>query len=82
MSKTNTRVALSEKQDQALRLIDCGTRMRLTHLGNTLVSRQAKSLRELGLIREAPERWISYDLTPAGKSALSASLACNPRPTA
>ncbi len=54
--------------------------MQLTHLGNTLVSRQAKSLRDLGLIHEAPERWIAYGLTPSGKAALAKSLAENPRP--
>jgi hypothetical protein len=69
---------LNEKQIQALRLIDCGTRMRLTHLGNTLVSRQAKSLRDLGLICAAPERWIAYDLTTAGKRAVAESLAIKP----
>lgn len=73
---------LNEKQVQALRLIDCGTRSRLTHLGNALVSAQATGLRTLGLIREAPERWIAYDLTPAGRAVLAESLAVNPRPTA
>lgn len=71
---------LNEKQIQAIRLIDCGAGMRLTHLGNTLVSRQAKSLRALGLICEAPEKWIAYALTPAGKRVLAESLAINPRP--
>lgn len=66
---------MNEKQLQALRLIDCGTRMRLTHLGNTLVSRQAKALREAGLIREAPESWIAYEPTPAGRAVIDA----NPR---
>lgn len=61
---------LSEKQVQALRLVDCGTRMRLTHHGNTLVSRQAKSLTDAGLIRQAPERWIAYELTEKGRRVL------------
>jgi hypothetical protein len=73
---------LSEKQTQAIRLIDCGTRSQLTRRGNILVSAQATSLKVLGLIREAPERWIAYDLTPAGKRVLAESLAANPRPSA
>jgi hypothetical protein len=75
-------MSLTEKQVQAIRLIDCGTRMRLTHLGNTLVSAQAPSLRKLGLICEAPERWVAYDLTAAGRRALAESLATNPYPSA
>jgi hypothetical protein len=73
-------VTLTAKQEQAIRLIDCGTRARLTHLGNTLVSRQAASLLSAGLIKHAPERWIAYDLTPLGKKALAESLERNPRP--
>lgn len=73
---------LTEKQVQALRLIDCGTRMRLIELGNVLVSAQAKSLRSIGLIREAPERWIAYELTRDGERVLAESLAANPYPSA
>ena len=61
-----------ERRIQALKLIKCGTGMRLTHLGNTLVSHQAPALRRDGLIKEAPERWIAYDLTAAGKAVLAA----------
>ena len=58
------------KQIQALRLVNCGTMMRLTAHGNALVSHQASSLLAAGLIKYAPERWIAYDLTPAGRAAL------------
>lgn len=61
---------LSENQLRALRLVDCGTRMRLTHRGNVVVSQAAPKLRALGLIREAPERWIAYELTETGKLEL------------
>jgi hypothetical protein len=70
----NKTPSLSEKQIQAIRLIDCGTRSRLTPLGNTLVSNQAKSLKSVGLICEAPERWIAYRLTAAGKDVLADGL--------
>lgn len=66
---------LTDKQVQALKLTDHGTRMRLTHLGNVLLSRQAKSLRDAGLIKEAPESWIAYELTARGKEALAAARA-------
>lgn len=52
---------------KALLLIDNGTNARLTDVGNVLVSRQAKALRDAGLIEEAPERWSAYRLTAAGR---------------
>lgn len=70
---------LTNQQEQALRLVDCGRRMRLTHLGNSLVSRQAKWLLAANLIREAPARWVAYELTSEGKAALADSLTRNPQ---
>jgi hypothetical protein len=70
---------LNERELQALRMIDNGTRMRLTHHGNVLVSRQAKRLRELGLIRQAPESWIAYEPTSMGKRVLLDNIATDLR---
>ena len=77
MTNTNSKVTetVTERELQALRLIDCGTRMRLTQHGNVLVSRQAKALMSRGLIRQAPESWIAYEPTAAGLRVLAA----NPR---
>lgn len=61
---------MPEKQLRALALVDCGTHMRLLHAGNVLVSQNAKALLAKGLIREAPERWIAYELTDAGRRVL------------
>lgn len=66
---------ITEKQLQALYLVDCGTGMQLTHYANTLVSRQAKWLLAEGLIAYAPERWIAYQPTDAGKRVIAAERA-------
>lgn len=65
---------LTERQLQALRLVNCGSGMGLTHRANTLISRQAKSLLALGLIDYAPERCVAYRLTLAGERALAGYL--------
>lgn len=67
-----TNTELSDGQLRALRLVDCGTSMRLTHAGNVLVSRHAKKLLSLGLIGYAPERWVAYEPTLAGLGYLAA----------
>ncbi len=62
---------LRERQIQALKLVRGMRGANLTHYGNTLVSRQAKSLLAAGLISygEGP---IAYVLTQAGERELSA----------
>jgi hypothetical protein len=59
---------LNAHQLQALRLIENGAQ--LTNHGNALVSRQTKSLLELGLIDYTSHRWIAYALTNEGVKVL------------
>lgn len=62
---------LSEKQLQALQLVNHGNGAGLTHYAQTLVSRQAKVLLAAGLIDYAPERKnVGYKVTKAGYAAL------------
>lgn len=61
---------VNEKQIQALNLIRSTRGMNLTHLGNTIVSRQAKSLLDAGLICYGSGR-VAYVLTAKGLETLA-----------
>ena len=57
-----------ENEIRALRIIgSCGKHTQLTHQANVLVSHEAKSLLAAGLIQYAPEKWVAYKLTSAGR---------------
>lgn len=64
---------ITPRQLQALRLVDCGTGMRLLDAANVLVSAQARKLQSMGLIRQAPEKWIAYEPTAEGHRVLRES---------
>lgn len=63
---------MNAKQLQALKLVNCGNSgTGLLHIAQTLISCQAKSLLDLGLIAYAPQRRaVGYALTLAGVEAL------------
>lgn len=65
------KTTLTDRENKALRLVNCGTR--LTEFGNVLVSRAATQLLQAGLIRQAPQKWIAYELTTSGSAALNAN---------
>lgn len=63
---------MNEKLLQALALVDCGSGAGLTHHAQVLISRQAKYLLEMGLIKYAPElRQCGYRPTRQGYDALA-----------
>ncbi len=62
---------LSDDQVQALKLVNHGNGAGLMHRAQVIVSRQAKSLLDAGLIAYAPERRnVGYKVTLAGYVAL------------
>ncbi len=64
-------MSLTEDQVQALKLVNHGNGGGLTHFAQTIISRQAKSLLNAGLIAYAPERRnVGYKMTLGGYAAL------------
>ena len=75
-----TELDIPERAESALRLIQTAQGGQLTALGNRIVSQQAKTLLDQGLIRYAPgKHWIGYELTPKGKSVHDKGLELRPR---